>query len=180
NRGWGTDRDAIRDIEEAFKKDHERVEQLKREGKLPADTPDLSERSLHPRPPEDQLLQTHFNIAIHKTMDDDFYQKYAKPLLENGYLSLEQKADLGPRYFKHAEKPANQRFEDVVNTVKQAEQEKAEAKRQAEAKGVVFDEKAFHGPATDEIARIQQDKAFKEKVLDGLNDDDRQVALNVL
>src|SRR5262249_45700429 len=104
-------------------------------------------------------------MAIRHTMDNDFYDKYAKPLLERGYLTLEEKTELGTRMRKHVENTSNQRFEDVINTIKQAEQEKAAGKG---------------GPATDDLARIQRDAAYREKAVDGLNDDDRQVAMNLI
>src|SRR5262249_4967984 len=83
----------IRFVEEEFRKDHQRVEQLKKEGK-PIEPPELQERFSNPKTPEDQALKERLDRALHNGLDGDEYETWAKPVLANGRLSFEQKIQL--------------------------------------------------------------------------------------
>jgi len=67
----------IADVEDAFRKD-----------------PTLRERMNKPQTPEDKEMAQKFDIALRKNLTPYEYDKFAKPLLETGRLSMEVKADL--------------------------------------------------------------------------------------
>lgn len=67
----------IADIEEAFRKD-----------------PTLRERLKNPQTDEDKALAQKFDTALRRALDPGEYETYAKPLLENGRIPMEVKAQL--------------------------------------------------------------------------------------
>lgn len=77
----------VADLEESFRKD-----------------PTLRERLRNPQTPEDKVLAEKFNAAIHKALDQDEYDKFAKPLLETGRIPFAVKAELYQGVFDDDEK----------------------------------------------------------------------------
>ncbi|CAF0742507.1 unnamed protein product [Rotaria sordida] len=56
--------------------------------------PTLRDRLRNPQTAEDKVMAEKFNTAIHKALDQDEYDKYAKPLIENGRIPFAVKAEL--------------------------------------------------------------------------------------
>ncbi|MBA4075518.1 MAG: hypothetical protein C0508_10790, partial [Cyanobacteria bacterium PR.023] len=77
----------VADLEESFRKD-----------------PTLRERLRNPQTPEDKVMAEKFNTAIHKALDQDEYDKFAKPLLETGRIPFAVKAELYQGVFDDDEK----------------------------------------------------------------------------
>ncbi|MBP9090364.1 LysM peptidoglycan-binding domain-containing protein [bacterium] len=77
----------VADLEESFRKD-----------------PTLRDRLRNPQTPEDKDMAEKFNTAIHKALDQDEYDKFAKPLLETGRIPLAVKAELYQGLFNDDEK----------------------------------------------------------------------------
>jgi len=77
----------VADLEESFRKD-----------------PTLRDRLRNPQTPEDKDMAEKFNTAIHKALDQDEYDKFAKPLLETGRLPFAVKAELYQGVFDDDEK----------------------------------------------------------------------------
>src|SRR5262249_35457391 len=153
--------DPIRDIQQALR-----------------DDPSLRDRILHPQTDSDKQLAAEFSKAAHAAMGSDAaYDAYVKPLLETGLLPMEAQAKLDKGIISNDKEGA---LKDVSNIAQLAAKEKADAKKEVEAKGQQFDEKNFHGPATDELNKILNDKAYQDKALGFLSEDDRKVALAVL
>lgn len=67
----------IADVEQAFRAD-----------------PTLRERIKNPQTPADQEMAGKFDTALRKNLTPYEYEKFAKPLIENGRIALEVKADL--------------------------------------------------------------------------------------
>ncbi len=127
----------IRDIQKAFKED-----------------PTLRERINNPKTEEDKELARQFNQALHRALDDDEYERFAKPLMETGRLSLDTQKELSQGVFDDDEQGF---YKDVLNLATSKD-----AASQAEKE------------------RILNDKDYQDKVLGMLSDDERAVALNVL
>jgi LysM repeat protein len=77
----------VADLEESFRKD-----------------PTLRDRLNNPQTAEDKAMAEKFNSALHKALDQDEYDKFAKPLLETGRVSLAVKAELYQGLFNDDEK----------------------------------------------------------------------------
>jgi hypothetical protein len=77
----------VADLEESFRKD-----------------PTLRDRLRNPQTPEDKDMAEKFNRAIHKALDQDEYDKFAKPLLETGRIPFAVKAELYQGVFDDDEK----------------------------------------------------------------------------
>ncbi len=77
----------VADLEESFRKD-----------------PTLRERLRNPQTPEDKAMAEKFNAAINKALDQDEYDKFAKPLLETGRIPFAVKAELYKGLFDDDEK----------------------------------------------------------------------------
>ena len=77
----------VADLEESFRKD-----------------PTLRDRLRNPQTPEDKDMAEKFNTAIHKALDQDEYDKFAKPLLETGRIPFAVKAELYQGVFDDDEK----------------------------------------------------------------------------
>ncbi|HEY9785093.1 MAG TPA: hypothetical protein V6D17_06800 [Candidatus Obscuribacterales bacterium] len=58
------------------------------------DKPTLHERISNPKTPEDAALRERLLQALDNALEDDEYEKWAKPILENGRLTIEQKMEL--------------------------------------------------------------------------------------
>ncbi len=127
----------IRDIQQAFKED-----------------PTLRERIRNPQTTEDRELARQFNEALHRSLDIDEYERFARPLMETGRLSLETQKELSQGVFDDDEQGF---YKDVLNlaTSKDAE-------------------------SVAEKERILNDKEYQDKVLGMLSDDEREIALNAL
>lgn len=120
----------IRDIQQAFK-----------------DDPSLREKIVNPKNAEEQKLAQDFNKAVRAALDNDEYQRYAKPLIETGHLPVELQMELNKGVFNDDEENA---FKDIVNA------------------------------SDSEKARLKTDEAYREKVMGFLNDDEREIADNVI
>ncbi len=66
--------------------------------------PTLRERLRNPQTAEDKVMAEKFNSAIHKALDADEYEKYAKPLIETGHIPFAVKAELYKGVFDDDEK----------------------------------------------------------------------------
>lgn len=129
--------EAVRDIEQAFAKD-----------------PGLRDRINNPKTEEDRRLSGQFNEALHRAFDSDEYELYAKPLLTEGYLSMELKNKLNSGFFDDDEQGV---YKDLT----------ALASRKDEA-------------SIAERNRILNDADYQEKVLGMLSSEEQSVALNAL
>lgn len=117
----------IRDIQSAFDKD-----------------PKMRERITNPQTPEDKAFSEQFKDAARRAMGSSDYEKYAKPLIETGKLSIELQMDLNNGVFDDDEQGA---YRDI--------QRASAAEKQ----------------------RILTDRAFQERVMGFLSEDERKVAL---
>lgn len=91
----GDDAQIIRDIQQAFAKD-----------------PALRQRITNPQTDADRDYSRQFHDAARRAMGSSDYNKYAKPLIETGRLSIELQLDLNRGYFNDDEQGA---YRDVVN-----------------------------------------------------------------
>ena len=118
----------IRDIQEAFKKDS-----------------GLQDRIQNPKTEEERQFAAQFKDAASRALGSWDYEKYGKPLIETGKLSIELQMDLNRGIFNDDEQGA---YKDV-NQANDAEKQ-----------------------------RILTDKAFQDRVLGFLSDDERAITLN--
>lgn len=79
----------IRDIQSAFDKD-----------------PKMRERITNPQTPEDKAFSDQFRDAARRAMGSSDYEKYAKPLIETGKLSIELQMELNNGVFDDDEQGA--------------------------------------------------------------------------
>lgn len=127
----------IRDVQQAFK-----------------DDPALRERIVNPKTEKDKEFSRQFYQALHRSLDASEYERYARPLIETGRLSLEKQKELSQGVFDDDEKGF---YKDVLNLATSTDAASAAEKQ-----------------------RILNDKNYQDKVLGMLSDDERAVALNVL
>jgi len=179
--------EAIREIKDEFCKDRERVEQLKKEGKLPPDAPDLHERILHPKTDAEKRLSESFHMTtrgLFSTGTDydcvvPLYLNYVVPLVETGRLSFDKQMEL----YKDTGAENNQGvLKDVAGLVQEAAREKEQAQRAA---GKDFREKpdGDYGPASREVERLlnpPEHNEYQNKIFGLLSKEDRDVARQVL
>lgn len=132
----------VRELEKAFRASEEKGEK-----------PTLKERITNPQTDEDKALAKRVDKALHGALEDDEYENYAKPLLETGRLSMEQKM------FIHNEEDMGKKavFEDVFMLAK-----------------------AKDPASVAERKRFVEDKEYQNKVLESLPEDQRRVAFNVI
>lgn len=132
----------VRELEKAFRASEEKGEQ-----------PTLKERVTNPQTDEDKALAKRLDKALHGALEDDEYEQYAKPLLETGRLSMEQKM------FIHKEEDMGKKavFEDVFMLAK-----------------------AKDPASVAERKRFVEDKEYQNKVLESLPEDQRRVAFNLI
>lgn len=81
----------IRDIQGAFDKD-----------------PKMRDRITNPQTPDDKAFSENFKDAARRAMGSSDYEKYAKPLIETGKLSIELQMDLNNGVFNDDEQGAYQ------------------------------------------------------------------------
>jgi hypothetical protein len=127
----------IRDLQEAFDKD-----------------PTLRQRLNNPQTEEDRKLAERFNIALHRALDDDEYETYAKPLMETGTLSADLQNELNEGYFDDDEQGY---YKDMVSLASRKD-EASQAERQ----------------------RLLNDQAYQDQVFENLSAEERKIALNAL
>lgn len=132
----------VREVEKAFRTSEQRGEH-----------PSLRERLTNPTTAEDKALAKRLDKALHGALESEEYEVYAKPLLETGRLSLEQKM------YIHKEEETGKKaiFEDVFLLAR----------------------------ATDTVSiaerkKLSENKDYQQKVLGGLPEDQRKVAITVL
>lgn len=115
--------------------------------------PSLRDRITNPTTEEDKALANRFDKALRGALDADEYEAYAKPLLETGRLSLETKMKV------HHEEETGKKavFEDVFQLARGTD-----------------------AASIDERKRLIEDKSYQNKVLGGLPEDQRTLALNVI
>ncbi len=132
----------VREVEKAFIASEQKGEH-----------PSLRERVTNPQTEEDKALAARLDKALHGALDSDEYEAYAKPLLETGHLSLEQKMKI------HQEEETGKKaiFEDVFQLAR-----------------------ATDPASVEERKRLVDDKDYQEKVLGSLPEDQRKVAINVI
>ncbi len=132
----------VRELENAFHASEQKGER-----------PSLRERVTNPLTDEDKALAKRLDKALHGALESEEYDAYAKPLLETGRLSLEQKMHI------HNEEETGKKaiFEDVFKL--------------ARAKDIT---------SLEERKRLIEDKDYQQKVLGSLPEDQRKVAITVL
>src|SRR5262249_34632367 len=134
--------------------------------------PDLRKRILNPQTDSDKRIAAAFMQAATGAMGSgDSYNKYVKPLVETGFLSLEIQGKLDKGIVSNEKEGA---IKNVANIAQLAIAERAKV-QEAEKNGQCVD-----APATDERNKILNDKGYQDKALGFLSDDDRAVALAVL
>ncbi|HNB21011.1 MAG TPA: hypothetical protein PKZ32_01250 [Candidatus Melainabacteria bacterium] len=92
----------IRDIQSAFDKD-----------------PKMRDRINNPQTPEDKAFSEQFKDAARRAMGSSDYEKYAKPLIETGKLSVELQMDLNRGVFDDDEQGAYQDIQRASAAEKQ-------------------------------------------------------------
>src|SRR4030095_8959369 len=141
----------IRYVEDEFRKDHQRVEQLKKEGK-PIDPPELYERITNPKTSKDEALKERLLKALDRALENDEYEKWVMPLLENGRLTVEQRLELANDVGDKKET-----FKDIQNL--------ATSEDPADAQ---------------ERHRLVTDEYYADQVLGHLPEDQRALVMNML
>src|SRR5262249_31676268 len=165
------------------------VEQEFRKSELAGEKPTLHERLTNPRPdhPEDKELKERLDKALHNALDDDEYEKWAKPLLEYGRLFIEERLDIdqqkgdnksqfvGIQNLASAEDPASCAERDKLLT--------DAAYREHILGALPPDQRELaesmlkHG---EERHRILTDPGYQKQLVEALPDDQRQTAQKVL
>ncbi|HEY9871511.1 MAG TPA: FHA domain-containing protein [Candidatus Obscuribacterales bacterium] len=205
-KGETSEPKVIRLVEEELRKDNERVEQLKREGK-PIEPPPLLERINNPQTEADKALAERLDKALHSALEPDEYEKWAKPLLENGRLTLEETLQLDKEKGNKEDV-----YKDVQALVMANDAASIEERRRLATDADYREQVLGHLPADqrelvetiikqstlvppevssalanaqpDErqqvLERIKTDETYRQQVLGGLSEQDQRVAMRVL
>lgn len=123
----GDEAQVIRDLQAAFEKD-----------------PTLRARVSNPQTAEDKKFASEFNDAARRAMGSSDYEKYAKPLIETGKISIDLQMALNNGTFTT---DAQGSYKDIQRA------------------------------SADEKQRILTDKVFRDSVLSGLNEEQKQITL---
>ncbi|HEY9870198.1 MAG TPA: hypothetical protein V6D08_13610 [Candidatus Obscuribacterales bacterium] len=153
----------VRDLQKAFKED-----------------PTLRDRINNPKTEEDRKFAEEFKSALHKALDDGEYEKYAKPLLEKGFLPAETQMELSKGVFDDDELGA---YKDLASLGKAADMDKDPALKDRVLNPKTEADRQLAEQWKDAKAerdKILNDPAYQEKVLGFLSKEEREVALNAL
>jgi len=107
-----------------------------------------------PQNQEDIRFATELDTALHRALDEDEYNDYARPILEDGHLPLEVMLKLDKGIVDDNEQDA---YKDIVTLARGTDQE-----------------------SVRERSWLLADPAAQKKVLGFLSDDERQIALYAL
>ncbi|HEY9783822.1 MAG TPA: hypothetical protein V6D17_00380 [Candidatus Obscuribacterales bacterium] len=118
------------------------------------DNPELKERIVNPKTPEDEAYRAKFEEALKSALGSSDFEKYGKPILETGRLPIDVQMELNEGVFDDDEQGF---YKDILAL--------AESKDEA---------------AIEEKKKILEDKDYQEKVLAALSAEERELALNAL
>lgn len=118
------------------------------------DHPEVRERIVNPKTPEDQAYRAKFEEALKSALGPFDFDKYGKPIMETGRLPIDVQMQLNEGVFDDDEQGY---YTDILALA-------------------VSKDKA----AQEEKDKILNDKEYQEKVLGALSKEEREVALNAL
>ncbi len=130
-----------------------------------ADDPALRDRINNPKTPEDHLLSAQFDTALRRALDPSEYERYAKPLLETGHLSLEVQIELNQGTFDDDEQGV---YKDALALASEKNPQ-AQAERQRLLTDQEYQDRVFHYISADErkvaLYALEQGKMLPEDVV---------------